>query len=204
MANELRGGGGGEGWMNVASPAPALVSSQLHMPHHHQPAAPLLNVHPLLNDENSETYVQALNLFSTESNKHTYAFEKQYYTRSIEFSDYLRTDFNLTAPVVNYFLNETTWKEARRDTVSATIPIWLDKVPTAVTGVFYDARRLSDLLFENYMQANCQTQACRNLCSSRRAMNLTCYLVDEHGIVVLATEKPAAPGERHHKSSQGI
>jgi hypothetical protein len=142
----------------------------------------------LLNND-TDIYFQSLNLFSTESNKHTYSFEKQYYTRSIEFSDYLRTEFNLTEPVVNYFLNETSSKEARRDTVSATIPIWLDKVPTAVTGVVYDAKKLQELLFDNFMDPNCMNNSCRNLCSPKRGMNLTCYLVDEHGIVVLATER---------------
>ena len=139
-------------------------------------------------DNESDTYFLSLNLFSTESNKHTYSFEKPYYTRSIEFSDYLRTEFNLTEPVVNYFLNETS-KEYRKETVSATIPIWLDKVPTAVTGVVYDAKKLQELLFDNFMAPNCNQNSCRNLCSPKRGMNITCYLVDEHGFVVLSTSE---------------
>jgi len=64
-----------------------------------------------------EAYNMSLNLFSTESNKHTYSFEKRYYTRSIEFSDYLRTAYNINDPVTIYFLNETS-KESRSETIS--------------------------------------------------------------------------------------
>ena len=100
----------------------------------------------------------------------------------------MRTEFNLTSPVVVYFLNESSSsKESRRDTVSATIPIWLDKVPTAVTGVVYDATLLQYYLFENFIQPNCNHSTCRNPCSMKREMNITCYLVDEHGIVVMST-----------------
>ena len=75
----------------------------------------------------NDTYILSSNLFTTDGDKHTYSFEKQYYTRSIEFSDYLRTTYNETKPVVNYFLNETT-RDSRKETVSGTIPIWLEKV----------------------------------------------------------------------------
>lgn len=138
-------------------------------------------------DETLEPYNLSLNLFSVESNKHTYSFEKQYYTRSIEFSDYLRTEFNLTAPMVNYFLNES--REARKDSVGATIPLWLGIVPAAVAGVVYDSQLLQTLLFENYMVPECEHATCKNLCSHKRGMNVTCYLVDEHGIVVLSTQE---------------
>jgi hypothetical protein len=139
-------------------------------------------------DNTNESYFLSLNLFSTENSKHTYSFEKQYYTRSIEFSDFLRTNFNMTSPVANYFLNESS-KETRKDTISATIPIWLDKVPTAVTGVVYDAQKLQEILFNENIRPGCNDASCKNLCSPERGMNLTCYLVDEHGIVVLATER---------------
>ncbi len=131
-----------------------------------------------INNNQSEFYKLSLNLFSTESNKHTYSFEKQYYTRSIEFSDYFRTSFKMTEPVVIYFLNESSSsKEARKDTVTATIPLWLGKVPSAVTGVVYDAQLLQYYLFENFMQPKCDHATCRNLCSQRREMNITCYMV---------------------------
>ncbi len=81
----------------------------------------------------------------------------------------------------------------RRDTVSATLPIWLDKVPTAVTGTVYDARLFQDLLFENFMLPGCKHESCRNLCSRTRHMNVTCYLVDENGIVVLSTMERLLP-----------
>lgn len=139
------------------------------------------------NDSDSETYTQSINVFSSEDNKHTYSFEKQYYTRSIEFSDYLRTEFNLTEPIVNYFLNES--REARKDSVGATIPLWLSTVPAAVAGVVYDAQYLQSLLFENYWMPDCDHITCKNLCSQKRSMNVTCYLVDEHGIVVLSTQE---------------
>jgi hypothetical protein len=130
----------------------------------------------------------SLNLFSTESNKHTYSFEKQYYTRSIEFSDYLRTEFKRTdEPIVIYFLNESN-KDSIRDTVSAALPIWLDKVPTAVAGVVYDAQKLENLLFKEPLRPNCNGDPlCSNICN--RALNLTCYLIDEHGIVVLTNSE---------------
>ena len=126
----------------------------------------------------------SLNLFSTESNKHSYSFEKQYYTRSIEFSDYLRTEFKQTDQlVVIYFLNESN-RDSIRDTVSAALPIWLDKVPTAVAGVVYDSRKLEDLLFRTPLRESCdEDPMCANVCG--KSSNLTCYLVDEHGIVVL-------------------
>ncbi|RNA43660.1 hypothetical protein BpHYR1_031945 [Brachionus plicatilis] len=136
----------------------------------------------------SGVYRDSVNLLSTDTNKHTYSFEKQFYTRSIEFSDYLRTEFRMAEPMVNYFLNESS-REVRRDTIGATLSIWLDKVPTAVTGVMYDAHLFQYFLFENYMRPGCDHVTCRNLCSLKRAMNLSCYLVDEHGIVVLSTQE---------------
>jgi hypothetical protein len=75
-------------------------------------------------DDELEAFNGTYNLFSTESNKHTYSFEKQYYTRSIEFSDYLRTEFKTNdEPIVIYFLNETS-KDAVDETISAAMPIW--------------------------------------------------------------------------------
>jgi hypothetical protein len=131
----------------------------------------------------------SLNLFSTESNKHSYSFEKQYYTRSIEFSDYLRTEFKRTdLPVAIYFLNESN-KDSIRDTVSAALPIWLDKVPTAVAGAVYDATKLEHILFKTPLRADCNGDPlCMNVCD-RSAHNLTCYLIDEHGIVVLTNSE---------------
>lgn len=136
----------------------------------------------------NDTYILSQNLFTTDGDKHTYSFEKQYYTRSIEFSDYLRTGFNITKPFVNYFINETT-RDSRKETVSGTLPIWLERVPTLVTGVVYDAKRLQEILFDDFMMPNCADPACRNVCSPKRGMNVSCYLVDEHGIVVLSTSE---------------
>ncbi len=137
-------------------------------------------------DPTNDTFFAALNLFSTEGTKHTYSFEKEYYTRTIEFSDFLRSKNNYSQPVVTYFLNETS-KEARKETVSATMPIWLDKIPAAVTGTVYDAKLLQKILFENFFNPPCHHHTCRNLCSATRGMNVTCYLVDEHGTVVMST-----------------
>lgn len=153
-----------------------------------------------MNNNKSETYSESVNVFSSEDNKHTYSFEKQYYTRSIEFSDYLRTDYSMTEPIVNYFLNDS--RDHRKEIVGATIPLWTmnsdydskePSVPAAVAGVVYESVALQHLLFENFMQENCDHITCRNLCSQKRkeAMNLTCYLVDEHGIVVLSTQAPS-------------
>ena len=90
-----------------------------------------------------EVYNNSENFFSLAENiKHSYSFEKQYYTRAVEFSDYMRTTHNRTTPISIYFLNETTsaFKDANNDTISAAIPIWLDKVPASVAGTVYDAR----------------------------------------------------------------
>jgi hypothetical protein len=131
-----------------------------------------------------EAYNMSLNLFSTESNKHTYSFEKRYYTRAVEFSDYLRTSYDQKQPVTIYFLNETS-KESRSETISASLPIWIDKVPTSVAGVVYDAKRFKELLFNT--PPNCNNQSsCMNLCDKRSGLNVTCYLLDEHGIIVLS------------------
>lgn len=162
-----------------------LDSSLYHHHHHHN----YHNQHHN-NDSNStdsETYTQSTNVFSSEDNKHTYSFEKHYYTRAIEFSDYLRTEFNLTEPIVSYFLNES--RETRKDSVGATIPLWLGIVPAAVAGVVYDATYLQSLLFENYLVPDCDHITCKNLCAQKRGMNVTCYLVDEHGIVILSTQE---------------
>lgn len=152
------------------------------------------NSRQLLNNNlSNDTYYASQNLFSADSMRHTYSFEKDYYTRSIEFSDYLRNSHNHTDPIAVYFLNDTSDVTALRDTVSATLPIWLDKVPTAVAGVTYDAKILQKLLFENYMLPGCQHESCKNLCSKNRGMNVTCYLVDEHGIVILSTMERLLP-----------
>lgn len=148
----------------------------------------------------------SLNLLSMESNKHTYSFEKQYYTRSIEFSDYLRTEFNRTDDsIVIYFLNETS-PETIRETVSATLPIWVQKVPAAVTGVVYDAHKLENILFNQALQPECdQTNdndnqeinpLCTNIC---RNTGLTCYLIDEHGILVMTNSENAILGQPLYK-----
>jgi hypothetical protein len=99
------------------------------------------------NSEKLEPYNKSQNLLSTESNKHTYSFEKQYYTRSIEFTDYIRTEFgNYKLPMCIYFLNES-FKDNISETLSAAMPIWVDKVPAAVAGVVYDAKILKSILF---------------------------------------------------------
>lgn len=129
----------------------------------------------------------SLNLFSTEGSKHTYSFEKQYYTRSIEFTDYIRTTFGRNdEPMAIYFLNESV-KESYAETLSAAMPIWIQKVPAAVAGVVYDAKKLQSFLFAE--TNNCEGEAC-SLCSGQSGLtNLTCYLVDEHGIVVLTSSE---------------
>lgn len=105
----------------------------------------------------------------------------------------MRNSHNHSAPIAVYFLNDTSDLASRRDTVSATLPIWLDKVPTAVAGVSYDARLFQKFLFENFMMPGCEHESCRNLCSRNRGMNVTCYLVDEHGIIVLSTMERLLP-----------
>ena len=135
-----------------------------------------------------ESYVESPNMFTIEENKHTFSFEKQYYTRSIEFSDFMRTEFNDTEPLVIYFLNESS-RDTKRDTIGATLSIWLKKVPTAVSGVVYDSKRLQNIIFEEKMK--CSSGFCQNICGKNRSMNVTCYLIDEHGVVILSTnEKP--------------
>jgi hypothetical protein len=80
--------------------------------------------------------------FSSSVTRHTYSFEKNYYTRAVELSDYLRTSINYTDPISIYILNETTsaFKDANNETISATLPIWIDKVPASVAGVIYNAQ----------------------------------------------------------------
>ena len=62
-----------------------------------------------------------------------------------------------------------------------------------MAGVSYDARLFQTFLFENFMLPDCKHESCRNLCSRRRGMNVTCYLVDEHGIIVLSTMEHLLP-----------
>ncbi len=83
---------------------------------------------PLSLNLSNDTFYAATNMFNSEAQRHTYSFEKEYYTRSIEFSDYMRDSHNYSAPIAVYFLNDTSDLTSRRDTVSATLPIWLDKV----------------------------------------------------------------------------
>ncbi len=73
-----------------------------------------------------------------------------------------------------------------------------DKVPTAVAGVVYDAKKLQDLLFNT--PAECNGEYCSTICNRKNNLNLTCYLVDEHGIVVLTnSEQPAKIGQPLYK-----
>jgi hypothetical protein len=143
----------------------------------------------LIDNDYYEMYNQSLNLFSTESNKHTYSFEKHYYTRAIELTDYLRTQHKSNENMIIYFLNETS-KDARLDTLNAAIPVWLEKVPAAVAGVVYDGRIIQDMLF-NMPPLNCDSSdTCLNICNKQAMdINVTCYLVDEHGIVVLSSSE---------------
>ncbi|CAF0767753.1 unnamed protein product [Brachionus calyciflorus] len=150
--------------------------------------------------EELEAYNMSLNLFSFDSNKHTYSFEKQYYTRSIEFTDYLRTEFNKKdEPIIIYFLNETSTGSINptiNETISAAIPIWLDKVPTVVAGVVYDSKKLQDLLFST----NCEGENCTNICSKKSDLKVSCFLVDEHGFVLMTnTEQYSAIGQPLYK-----
>ena len=134
-----------------------------------------------------EAYNSSLNLFTTEGDKHTYSFEKPYYTRSIEFSDYLRTEFKSNDPVVIYFLNETVIQSTQSNTeatVSASMPLWLEKVPTAVAGVVYNSSKFEQLMFHD-MCGSENNETCFNLCQRKTGVNVTCYLVDQHGIVVI-------------------
>ncbi len=134
-----------------------------------------------INETTNVTTNCSQNLFSTDANKLTYSFEKAYYTRSIEFSDYLRTEFKLEEPIVVYFLNDTGKKN---ETIIATLPIWLDQVPVSVSGTIYNAHYLKELIFtDNSIQCN-QKEDCKKIkfCNS----TLTCYLVDEHGIIVMS------------------
>lgn len=130
-----------------------------------------------------ETYKNNANLFGMADNiKHTYSFEKNYYTRAIEFSDYLRTSNFNSEPISIYILNETTsaFKDANNETLSAAMPIWLDNVPASVAGVVYNAKSFRERIFGT--SKNCEDESCMNICSRS---NMTCYLVDEHGIIVL-------------------
>lgn len=117
--------------------------------------------------------------------KHTYSFEKNYYTRAIEFSDYLRTSMNYKEPISIYILNETTsaYKDADNETISATMPVWLDNVPATVAGVVYNAKSFKERIFGT--PDDCADDSCVNICSRRADLNVSCYLVDEHGIIVL-------------------
>jgi hypothetical protein len=73
-----------------------------------------------------------------------------------------------------------------------------DKVPTAVAGVVYDAKKLQEMLFNS--PADCNGEACTTICNRKNMLNLTCYLVDEHGIVVLSnSEQPAKIGQPLYK-----
>ena len=134
-----------------------------------------------------EAYNSSLNLFTTEGDKHTYSFEKPYYTRSIEFSDYLRTEFKNYGPIVIYFLNETVIQSTQSNTeatVSASMPLWLEKVPTAVAGVVYNSSKFEQLMFHDMCNEN-NNETCFNICQRKPGVNVTCYLVDHHGIVVI-------------------
>jgi hypothetical protein len=127
------------------------------------------------------TYKQSLSMFTTEDNLHTFSFEKKYYTRAIEFSDFIRTELKDTEPIVIYFLNEIS-KDGVKNTIGATLPIWLNKVPAAVSGVVYDTTLFKKNMFEQDIP--CSNGSCKNLCSKDRRLNVTCYLIDEHGILV--------------------
>lgn len=88
-------------------------------------------------------------------------------------------------PISIYILNETTsaYKDADNKTISATMPVWLDNVPASVAGVVYNAKSFKQRIFGT--PKDCTDDSCVNICSRRADLNVTCYLVDEHGIIVL-------------------
>ena len=129
------------------------------------------------------TFVESPDLFTNKHNKYTYSFEKSYYLRTIEFSDFLRSEFKLATPYVTYFVNET--HDNHHDTISATLPVWLDRVPTAVTGVVYDADFFRRLVFNSKFKHD--SEEFENICNKSSMLNTTCYLVDEHTIIVLTS-----------------
>ena len=45
-------------------------------------------------------------LFETEAEANGLSFEKRYYMESVEFSDYVKTVFQLNTPIIHYRLNE--------------------------------------------------------------------------------------------------
>ena len=88
--------------------------------------------------------------------------------------------------MVNYFLNENS-QDTRYDTVSGTVPIWLEKVPILMSGVVYNSKFLNDFFFNSTSYCDSKN-GCYNVCNRRPFLNVTCYLVDENGIIVLSSD----------------
>lgn len=64
------------------------------------------------------------------------------------------------------------------------MPIWLNNVPVSVAGSVYNAHSFKERIFGT--PEDCADESCQNICSRGTASSsVTCYLVDEHGIIVL-------------------
>lgn len=67
------------------------------------------------------------------------------------------------------------------------MPVWLDKVPIAVTGILYNTEFLQDFLFRG--RFNFANKIFENVCENEVFKNVSCYLINEYGIIVMANKK---------------
>jgi len=114
-----------------------------------------------------------------EREKGNLSFEKSYFVQAVEFTDFLRSEWRIEEPYVHFKLNDTANDDAGG--LTASIMIWLDRVPSAAANVVYEPAFVEDLLFKERFRTG-DGLVHENVCAD--VAKVTCYLLDEHAVVV--------------------
>lgn len=62
-----------------------------------------------------------------------------------------------------------------------------ENIPVAVTGIVYDMKFLKEFLFNDRFTV--QQESYENVCNSNAHLNVTCYLLDETGSIIITNDK---------------
>jgi hypothetical protein len=82
--------------------------------------------------------------------------------------------------------------EQSSDTIVATIPIWMQpNLPVAVAGIVYEMEFFKDYLFND--QVSIGRERFENVCNTKVDSNVTCYLLDEAGSILLTNDGSRSP-----------
>jgi len=107
-----------------------------------------------------------------------FSFEKSYFLKAVEFSDYLRNELKIDEPFVHFKLNDTDNQDGG---LTASIVIWLERIPVVVANVVYESAFVEGFLFNDQFKSR-DGLIYENLCLDKN--EVTCYLLDENAIVI--------------------